>query len=283
MQVQSLHIYPVKGARGIDVKKGALNYRGFRHDRRWVMTDDAGEFLSQRSTPELARIVTKQTSDGLRLETADGGDGVDLRLAENGARRTIKVWRDEIDARVGDRAAADWLSGLLGRPAELHFMDDAATRNTSGVWGPARPLAFSDAYPVLLITAASLDALNEEIVRQSGDPVPMTRFRPNIVIDGSEPWGDDFWKVIKVGDVIFDLVKPCDRCVVTTTDQATGERVGKEPLKSLANIRRSADPRVNGVLFGSNAVPRNEGDISVGDTVEVIEERPEGWPIAPVK
>ena len=283
MHVQSLHIYPVKGARGIDVNNALLNLRGFAHDRRWVVTDDKGVFLTQRECSALARLIATPDGDSLKLESKDMEGSAQVKVAPGAERETIRVWRDDIDAADVGVDAAGWLSEALGRPARLFFMDDRATRTTSGQMASSAPVSFADGYPVLIVTAASLGALNEEIAASGGDAVPMARFRPNVVIDGAAPWGDDYWKAVKIGGVTFDLVKPCDRCVVTTKDQASGASMGKEPLKSLARIRRSADPRVNGVLFGWNAIPRNEGDISVGDSVQVVEERPEGWPLAPIK
>jgi uncharacterized protein YcbX len=136
------------------------------------------------------------------------------------------------------------------------------------------PVSFADAFPVLVTNTGSLTALNQDIEGHGGAAVPMARFRPNVVIECDEPWAEDEWMQLRVGEVVFDLVKPSDRCIVTTTDQRTGARMGKEPLASLARIHRSTDPRINGVIFGENAVPRELGVISVGDDVEILETRP---------
>ncbi|MGD9799180.1 MAG: MOSC domain-containing protein [Parvularculaceae bacterium] len=161
---------------------------------------------------------------------------------------------------------------MLGEEVELVHMDERALREKASVWTPSPvPVSFADAFPILVTTTGSLAALNEDIEKHGGDPVPMARFRPNIVIDCDEPWAEDHWSQLKIGDVILDLVKPSDRCIVTTTDQKTGERMGKEPLASLARIHRSTDPRINGVIFGENAAPRTLGEISVGDNVSAVD------------
>ena len=134
------------------------------------------------------------------------------------------------------------------------------------------PVSFADAFPVLVTTTASLAALNREIEGHGGQAVRMGQFRPNLVIDCNEAWAEDRWTKLQIGEVVLDLVKPCDRCVVTTTDQTTGEINGKEPLASLARIRRSTDPRIKGVLFGVNAVPRALGRIRIGDAVRAVVE-----------
>ncbi len=279
MRVVALHVYPVKGGRGVGRDQATAYGRGFRHDRRWLVTDTDDRFLTQRERPALAQLIAKPVEDGLRLSFEGGGEFTVARPVD-GERRCVSIWKDRVDAlRVGDAADA-WVSNALGCAVRLYFMDDAATRDTSGQWGAPAPVSFADGYPFLITTTQSLDALNQEITRSGGAPTGMDRFRPNIVIDADQPWAEDFWKVIKIGDVTVDLVKPCDRCVVTTKDQMTGASLGKEPLKSLAKIRRSAHPEVSGVLFGWNATLRNQGEIRVGDTVEIIEKRPEGWPLA---
>jgi uncharacterized protein YcbX len=174
------------------------------------------------------------------------------------------------------------VSGVVGEPARLVHFDARSERMKRGIWTAAPlPIGFADAYPILIATTGSLTALNAEIARHGGTSVPMRRFRPNIVVECNDPWAEDFWKVVRMGGEAFDLVKPDDRCIVTTTDQESGARMGKEPLASLARIRRSADPRINGVLFGWYAVPRAPTGLAVGDELEVLERRPEGFALRP--
>lgn len=278
MRVAALHIHPVKGMRAADLPAARIGARGLEGDRRWLAAGEDGVFLTQRTCQPLATVDAQAVEGGLRLSA--GGSSVTV-APPAGPRRTVTVWNDRVEAIDAGDEAAGWLSEALGRPARLFYMDDAAERTTSGRWGPKVPVSFADAYPILVTTTGSLDALNAAIAADGGDAVPMKRFRPNIVIDGARPWAEDFWKTIRIGGVKLDLVKPCDRCVVTTLDQTTGEKMGREPLKTLHKIRRSAHPDLPDVaLFGWNASPRGEGRIAVGDKAEIIEERPEGWPLA---
>lgn len=279
MRVSSLHIYPVKGVRAVDCDQATAHARGFRDDRRWLAAGTDDKFLTQRDCPALAQLTARPVEKGVSLSLKARSD-ITIARPEDGARRRVTIWNDQVDALRAGADADAWLSDALGRAVRLYYMDDAATRDTSGRWGAPAPVSFADGYPFLITTLQSLEALNQEIARSGGAPVGMERFRPNIVIDADRPWADDYCKAIKIGDVVIDLVKPCVRCVVTTKDQATGKSMGKEPLKSLGKIRRSAHSELSGALFGWNAVPRNQGEIRVGDAVEVVEPRPEGWPLA---
>lgn len=270
-KVASLHIHPVKGMRAVDVTRAQVKPRGFAGDRRWLVVDPAGVFLTQRSHPKLATINAALDGETLILAT-DAGASIRVDAPDGAERRRVVVWDCEINAAFAGKAAAKSLSAMLGEEVELVHMDERALREKASVWTPSPvPVSFADAFPILVTTTGSLAALNEDIEKHGGDPVPMARFRPNIVIDCDEPWAEDHWSQLKIGDVILDLVKPSDRCIVTTTDQKTGERMGKEPLASLARIHRSTDPRINGVIFGENAAPRTLGEISVGDNVSAVD------------
>lgn len=280
MHIASLFTHPVKGGRAVQCEGSRVTARGLASDRCWLVTDAQGVFLTQRNCAALAKIIATPTPSGVRLASETMDADIDVSFPENTPRQTITIWGDNVDAVLAGAAACDWLSAALGRNGRFYFMDTDAERRTSDKWGVPAPVSFADAFPVLITTTASLAALNQEIARNGGAAVGMERFRPNIVVAATDSWSEDFWKTIRLGDVVFDLVKPCDRCVVTTKDQQSGEAMGKEPLTSLAIIRRSADPRINGVLFGWNAVPRNQGEIAVGDALVIIEPRPEGWPLA---
>jgi uncharacterized protein YcbX len=215
----------------------------------------------------------------LRL-SAPGASEILVERPPVGQRLDVTVWQHRVSAALADASVSAWLSQLFGEALRLAYMDGAAERLQRNIWvEDAVPVSFADAYPVLIATTASLAAVNAEIERAGGTAVPMRRFRPNIVVDCDDAWAEDFWRVLRIGGAEFELVKPCDRCVVTTKDQETGEATGKEPLASLARLRRSADPRLNGVLFGWNAAPRTLGQIAVGDAVEILERRPEGFPL----
>ncbi|WDI30189.1 MOSC domain-containing protein [Hyphococcus flavus] len=277
MKVSSLHYYPVKGVRGVACERAAFDERGLVNDRRWLVTSAEGQSLTQRDHPVLAQVEAKVTSDGLRLSC--NGAECDVALPPRASRRRIKVWRDEVDAMDAGDKASSWFSTLLDRPARLYFMDEEAERMTTAKWSPVSTVSFADMHPFLIATTESLQALNDSIIANGGEAVGMERFRPNIVIDGAEAWADDSWLVIKIGDYVFDVIIPCDRCVVTTKDQMTGESAGKEPLRTLAKIRKSADAKITGALFGWRCSPRGSGELKVGDKIEVLERRAEPWPI----
>ncbi|MBP6012879.1 MAG: MOSC domain-containing protein [Alphaproteobacteria bacterium] len=279
MHVASLHTYPIKGVRAVDVARASVEFRGLEGDRRWLVVDANGRFITQRSHSRLAQITAVPTSTGLRLSAAGASDVVVERPAASN-RVDVVVWRHEVNAALAGGAAAAWLSDLLGEPLRLVYMDAAGERLQQGVWAPdALPVSFADAYPVLVTTTGSLAAVNAEIAKAGGAAITMRRFRPNVVVACDEAWAEDKWRRLRIGDVELELVKPCDRCVVTTKDQTTGESMGREPIASLARLRRSADPRINGVLFGWNSVPRKLGAVAAGDAVEVLEWRPEGFPL----
>ncbi|MEZ5892938.1 MAG: MOSC domain-containing protein [Parvularculaceae bacterium] len=271
MRVKSLHIHPVKAMRAIDLTRATVELRGLAHDRRWLAVDREGMFLTQRDHPAMATISTRVTERGLAL-SAERYGAVDIATPDGGARRNVVVWGTQINAAVASAEATAFLSDFLGVETHLVFMDGDAVRLKDSVWTPSpESVSFADAFPVLVTTTGSLAALNRDIEAHGGAPVPMARFRPNVVVDCDEDWPEDHWRRLKIGEVVLDLVKPSDRCIVTTTDQQTGARTGKEPLASLARIHRSTDPRINGVIFGMNAVPRALGDINVGDRVEIVE------------
>jgi len=236
-------------------------------------------FITQRSCAGLATITAEPTAGGLRLSAPGAADLV-IEAPSGTERIDVTVWDATVNAAVADAQAHAWVSAVLRDDVFLVHMDARAERLKRGVWtAEPLPVTFADAYPVLIVTTGSLAALNAEIVQHGGAALPMARFRPNIVIDCDDAWREDYWKALRIGGIEIDLVKPCDRCVVTTKDQVTGESRGKEPLASLARLRRSADPRVNGVLFGWSAVPRAAGHVEIGDRVEILAERPEGFPL----
>jgi hypothetical protein len=270
VRIASLHLYPVKALRAVDVERVDVEARGFKGDRRFMVVDAGGRFLTQRSHPVLATINARSVGGGLILSDERGE--IRVGTPDGGRRRKVVVWSSEVDAAVADAGAGDWLSERVGEPADLVYFDAGSDRLKVSVWTEdCVPVGFADAFPVLLANTASLAALNRDIEAHGGAAVPMRRFRPNLVIGSDAPWAEDRWRRIKIGAVEIDLVKPSDRCVVTTTDQTTGARMGKEPLAALARLRRSTDPRINGVLFGVNAVPRVLGAIRVGDPVAVLD------------
>ena len=276
MKVASLHIYPLKGGRGVDVREVSLDRIGLEGDRRWMVIDANARFVTQRTHPTLATLDASIEGDGLRLAAPDGASTL---ARPTSGRIDATIWRSEPSVALANDAANDFVSAHLNGDFRLVAFDASSSRRTNDNWADAA-VSLADGYPVLTALTRSLVALNDDIVAAGGEPVGMDRFRPNIVIEGAPAWDDDGWGSIRVGDAVLDLVKPCDRCTVTQVEQGTGTRTGNEPLDTLKRVRRSADGRVPGVLFGWNAVPRSAARIAVGDAVEVIERR-RPWPIRP--
>jgi uncharacterized protein YcbX len=237
-------------------------------DRRWMVVRSDGGFLSQREFPKLACVVPEvQLDEGLLL-TADGQAALKVDSpSAAGTQIAVRIWDDTLLARdAGDEAAA-WLSRVLGTSARLVRQDADHRRALKRDPGAPRGVsaAFADAYPFLLISEASLQELN----RRLAEPLPMNRFRPNIVISGGEAFAEDSWKNLHIGGARFALVSPCSRCAITTTDQYRGVRAGKEPLRTLARFRRLDGG--SAVYFGQNLVHLDPtGTLRVGDEVGVF-------------
>ena len=261
--VSALNIYPIKSLGGVALEEGRVMERGFAHDRRFMLVDDCGDFLTQRSHPRLALVRTRLDDARIYCERPSG-DSLSLPLEPaDGPRMRVRIWRSTCEAVVVDSGADAWFSAHLDAPCRLVYMPDSERRAIEIPYGrEGEIVGFADGYPVLLIEQASLDDLDARM----SEPLPMNRFRPNIVVEGTAPFEADHWKRIRIGEATFRVAKPCARCVVTTTDQATGER-GAEPLRTLATFRRGAD---GGVLFGQNLVPETRGIVRVGDVVEVL-------------
>ncbi|PHR94105.1 MAG: MOSC domain-containing protein [Robiginitomaculum sp.] len=267
MSVKSLHIYPVKSGHGVDLQTVDVHQRGLRGDRRFMLVDAEGMFITQRQSPKLAQLHVQTTDMGLVLSWPDR-EPLIVGFPDPACRKSVKVWRSQVDTAIAAQGVNDVLSIWLEKPVALVFMDGASERLANEAWThtPA-PVSFADGYPVLVTNTASLEALNTLISANGEASLPMRQFRPNIVIQSDEPWGEDGWTQLTIGDVVLDLVKPCARCVMTTLDQNTGEKQGREPLRALKTLRSSTDPRNPGVIFGMNAVPRQLGVIRVGDMV----------------
>lgn len=257
--VSSLFVYPVKGCAGTSVLEMSFDARGPVGDRRWMVVDDDGRFLSQREHPRLRTVVPRPSPGGLEL-TASGMQPLTL---ESNERRPveIRVWDYRGMALDEGPLAAAWFSEVLGTGARLVRFDERTHRPVSREHTDVvAEIAFADAYPVLLISLESLGDLN----RRLEQPLPMNRFRPNVVVRDCHPFEEDTWSRIEAPELTLSVVKPCTRCVVTTIDQRTGAR-GKEPLKTLATFRREA----SSVIFGQNCVHHGTGTLRVGDALNV--------------
>lgn len=266
MQVSELNIYPIKSCAGISLESVATTSRGFEFDRYWLITEPDGTFMTQRDFPQMVHIHTRVENNRLYFNAPDMPE-MSVYAKFVGTELAVQVWRSTgIETYDYGDNVAEWLSTYLGTDARLVRMKDTYQRkvNPDYALSATDQVGFADGYPFLLTTQASLDDLNERLP----EPLLMNRFRSNIVVTGTEPFAEDTWRRIKVGEVIFEVVKPCARCVVTTTDQATAER-GKEPLKTLATYRDNG----NGVMFGQNLIHHHLGKVNVGDSVEILEYR----------
>jgi len=265
-RITALNIYPVKSCRGIALERARITATGFEHDREWLIVHPDGRFLTQREEPRLALIEPALTAQALRL-SAPGHEPLSVALDERGASTQVICWKDTCAALDAGRAAADWLTTLLGRPVRLVRFDPHGTRSSSSRWTGAvqARIQFADAFQWLLISQASLDDLNARLER----PLPMNRFRPNIVAAGLPAYAEDQVHEYERAGVRLRTAKPCTRCVIPTTNQLTGEREGGEPLRTLRRYRYSRE--LEGVMFGQNLMLiAGAGEtLCVGDTLQV--------------
>lgn len=260
----SIHVYPLKSCAPMALESARIEARGLEHDRRWMAVDASGKFLTGRQHPRLTLIRAEPDGAGtLRLRAPDMPE---LRLmpAPDRTRRTVEVWGNRVDALAADAVADAWISAFLGIPARLVHMDVDSLRNVDPDRAqPGDSVSFADGYPLLAISQAALDLLNSKLAQ----PVPMLRFRPNLVIAGTAPHAEDDWQRVRIGGNEFDVAKPCIRCVFTTVDFTRGvfDESG-EPLRTLLTYRRTP----KGVSFGQNLIPRGAGTLRIGDAVEPL-------------
>ncbi|MER5812739.1 MOSC N-terminal beta barrel domain-containing protein [Streptomyces sp. NPDC002033] len=272
LYVQSLHVHPVKSVAGTAPDEVAVEPWGLAGDRRWAVVDPAGTVITQRQQARLALASARPLDGGRVLLSAPGMADLAVDVPEPGPLEPAVLFGKKIETVLAARTAADWFSAYLGQPARLVHLDDPAVRRPvdPDYALPGETVSLADAYPLLLTTTASLDALNALIARgdhpQEG-PLPMNRFRPSLVVGGPAPaWAEDGWRRVAVGDAVFRGVRECGRCIVTTTDQETALR-GREPLKTLAAHRRIG----KSLAFGRQLVPVVLGTVRVGDEVRVLE------------
>lgn len=271
LYVQELHVHPVKSVAGTAPGEVAVEPWGLAADRRWAVVDSEDTVITQRQQPRLALASARPLGGGGVALSAPGMADLTVDVPEPGPLEPVVLFGKKIETVVAARAAADWFSAYLGVPARMVHMDDPAVRRPidPDYALPGETVSLADGYPLLIASLASLDALNSLIAR--GDhpgegPLPMNRFRPNVVVSGGEAWAEDGWRRIAIGDAEFRGVRECGRCIVTTTDQATAER-GKEPLRTLGKYRRIG----KSLAFGRQLVPVRLGTIRVGDEVRVLD------------
>jgi len=265
MWLSTITMYPVKSCHRLEFDRARVEPWGLAGDRRWMVVDTGWTMLTQRRVPAMATIRPALTASGLVLRAPGMTDlAVDR---PDGDATEVKVWLDHVMATPAGEAADVWLSTYLDRKAHLVYLDDPRRRAVNPEYAaPDDRVTFADAFPLLATNAASLDALNDWLVESGEDPVPMTRFRPNVVVSGAPPWAEDGWvgRRLRIGAVPLRAVKPCDRCMVVSTDQETGER-GRQPLLMLGHRRRLP----TGLIFGVNLIPDRVGEIGIGDGVSI--------------
>ena len=281
-RLTSIHRFPVKSCRGEALDEASVEPWGLAGDRRWMLVDEDGEAITAREVNQMLLLVPELTPTGLRV-TAPDLPPCEVEVPEPKRRVPVSIFDSPLSATPADAASDAWFSKALGRPARLVYLDDPHRRRTDPRFSdPDDRVNFADGYPLLLATEESLAALNDELLSTSyagREPLPMTRFRPNLVVAGFEPWAEDDWRLLRVGDAVFRVVKGCARCVITTIDPTTAKRE-KEPIASLARIRRWD----GATWFAVNLIPDTPGaTIRAGDPVEVLDAvEPGGGPIRSV-
>ncbi|MBS3946077.1 MAG: MOSC domain-containing protein [Melioribacter sp.] len=262
--ISGLYIYPVKSLGGIRLQSAEVTNRGLKNDRRWLLVDESGKFITQRTHPQMALISVELREKSLEFNHKNINASL-LINTENVSKEKIEVviWDDSVPAKKVCAEADEWFSDMLNLKCRLVYMPDESIRPVDKKYSFDNEIVgFADAYPFLLMGQSSLDDLNSRLQ----DKLPMNRFRPNIVFNGGDPFDEDCIKSFSVGGVTFYPVKPCARCVVTTIDQVSGVK-NEEPLKTLSTYRTVN----NKVMFGQNLLHRGSGLISVGDEMKIIE------------
>ncbi|WP_043515918.1 MOSC domain-containing protein [Halomonas sp. BC04] len=276
MRISGIHLYPVKSLKGIALERAVLGERGIAHDRNWMVVDDVGRFVTQRQVPTMARIAVRLENDRLLLEHP-GVAPLSIELARSDQPTlTVYVWEDACRALDEGAEASRWLTSVLGdwKGSGLRLVrfapDERRAVEPFYQQGESAHTAFADGYPFLIASQASLTALNQVLQGKGLAPLPMNRFRPNIVVEGAAPFAEDGWSELASfeGNYRFGIRKPCQRCKITTVDQSSGSiATPGEPLKTLIEMR--TQPFRPGAYFGQNATLLEGRDqlIAVGDSL----------------
>ncbi|WP_313056102.1 MOSC domain-containing protein [Pseudomonas lopnurensis] len=266
MHLSSLYRFPLKSAAGEALPQARSDALGLVGDRRWmVVAAGTGRFLTQRAVPQMALLQASwQGMEALRL-SAPGMDELRVVVPGTAEMRSVQIWRSSAVVPDAGEAAATWLTRFLGQACRLVYLPAEEGIQVDLDYAQlGERTAFSDGFPFLLIGQASLD----DLVQRVGRPLEMLRFRPNLVVSGAQPYAEDGWKRIRIGELEFRVVKPCSRCVIPTIDPATAERdADREPLATLLGYRKGE----GGVFFGQNLIAEGTGELALGMPVEVLE------------
>ena len=263
--LSEVNIYPVKSLGGISLNEAEVTDRGLKYDRRWMLVDENGKFITQRMYPQMSQIIVEIKNDFLKFihkQNSNLSFSIPVENYNNGHDNVV-VWDDTVNAEYVSKEADEWFREVLKINCRLVHMPEEAARLVDKKYASKNEIvSFADAYPFLVIGQSSLDDLNSRLIEK----VLMNRFRPNLVFTGGEPFNEDKMKNFKIGDVVFYPVKPCARCVVTTIEQESGIK-GKEPLQTLSSYRTIN----NKVMFGQNLLHEGKGIIKTGSTLDNIE------------
>lgn len=262
-----LFIHPVKSMRGMGLTHAFADISGLAFDRLFMVTETDGTFITARQFPQMVKFIPAPLHDGLHLTAPDGSSAV-VRFSDFATQaEPTEVWGNHFTALIAPAAVNQWLSGFFKRDVQLRWLGPQLTRRVKR--HDAVPLSFADGYPYLLANEASLRDLQQRCPAS----VSIEQFRPNLVVTGAAAWDEDSWKVIRIGEVVFDVAKPCSRCIFTTVSPERGQKhPAGEPLETLKRFRTALD---NGdVDFGQNLIPRSSGAIRVGDEVEILARGP---------
>lgn len=269
--LEQICIYPIKSTRGLHLERSYVQQSGLSFDRRFMLADLQGRMLTGRAFPQLVQVVTTPTAVGLMVSHPDM-PLLSLRYQDFSMQVVAThVWKDEFEGFATTELANQWFSQLLGRDCQLLYASEQTPRFSQSA---NAKVSFADGYALLLISQASLDALNA----RATVPSQMLQFRPNLVVANTSPFAEDGWQQFRIGGVTFRVDSPCSRCIFTTRDPHSGEFLpGKEPLSTLARFRQHASGKIH---FGMNVTPLNEGIIATGMQVEVLSQRqPEPYPV----
>lgn len=265
MKLSHIYIYPIKSCAGISVQEAKVSDRGLVHDRRWMLIEPDGLFMTQRKCPEMALIRTKIEGKTLRIWHARKKImpiEVPVEIPK-GKTLEVELWGDTFPATLYSEQVDQWFSGVLGKQCKLVYMHEESRRPVDPKYVQGNEIvSMADGYPHLVIGQASLDLLNQKLKEKGEQALPMDRFRPNLVFTGGDAHVEDRWKELRVGEVEFLGIKPCARCNLPTIDQETAA-VGKEPLTTLATYRKEGAK----ILFGMNLIHKGSGSIQVGDEI----------------
>ncbi|MDQ7816592.1 MAG: MOSC N-terminal beta barrel domain-containing protein [Melioribacteraceae bacterium] len=262
--LSEIFIYPVKSLGGISLKESDITSRGFKYDRRWLLIDEAGRFITQRTYPQMALICVELREKSLEFRHKKNDASLSINIENgNNDKGDVVIWNDKVIANYTDKEMDEWFSDMLKVKCRLVYMPEESKRLVDKKYAYGNEIiSFADGYPFLIIGQSSLDDLNSRLDTK----LPMNRFRPNLVFTGGASFDEDRIKSFMIDKIIFYPVKPCARCVVTTVDQESGVK-NEEPLKTLASYRTVG----NKVMFGQNLLHKGSGTIRIGDELKILE------------